>query len=163
MPYKDIEKRREHQRIYAKQHKDKITKYQKRYRIKHRQAFNEYMKRWRNKHKELYTSYLLKNKEAKRRKRLAIRLEIISLLGEKCVKCGYEKNIRALQIDHVNNDGYIERRKLKNSDRLYKHILKQVKNGSKNYQVLCANCNIIKKYKCLDTIIEFPLFNIKKE
>jgi hypothetical protein len=73
------------------------------------------------------------------------RVEIIRLLGGKCVKCGFS-DIRALQIDHLNGGGCKEYQAARNSYDYYRKILEKVKAGSKEYQVLCANCNTIKKH-----------------
>lgn len=64
------------------------------------------------------------------------------MLSFECVRCGFT-DIRALQIDHVNGGGSKERKQAKKG--IYKHILDKIKNGSKEYQVLCANCNWIKR------------------
>lgn len=68
--------------------------------------------------------------------------EIFQLLGNKCVKCGYIGP--ALQIDHVNGGGTKERQRCNGTGVYYGFILKAIKNGSKDYQVLCANCNMEK-------------------
>jgi hypothetical protein len=79
------------------------------------------------------------------------RKEIISLLGNKCANpynidhSGFEQSkyyLICLQIDHINSNGNKERKIFKG----YKHILKQVKSGSKDYQCLCPTCNWIKRY-----------------
>ena len=61
----------------------------------------------------------------------------LMVLGRKCVRCGFD-DIRALQIDHINNDGYKE-----NRVKMYHKILR---GDTEGYQVLCANCNWIKRY-----------------
>lgn len=71
------------------------------------------------------------------------RIEILNLLGNKCSRCGYDSDIRALQIDHVNGGGRDDRREHGGS--MYIRIYEQLKDGSKEYQVLCANCNWIKR------------------
>ena len=64
-----------------------------------------------------------------------------------CAHCGYS-DIRALELDHINGDGNIHRRKL--SGRSYSGggtvtYLDLKKKGFPNgYQVLCRNCNWIK-------------------
>lgn len=77
------------------------------------------------------------------------RLDIISYLGGKCVKCGFS-DWRALQIDHVNGGGSKERVATcgANMAGYYKRI-KEDKTG--RYQLLCANCNWIKKYENNET------------
>lgn len=74
-----------------------------------------------------------------------IKNEIITLLGSKCVYCGFS-DLRAIEIDHVNGGGHKERKKF-HIYGYYKHILEQVKAGSKDYQLLCSNCNDIKRYE----------------
>ena len=72
------------------------------------------------------------------------RNEILFLLGNKCVECNYTG--LALQIDHVNENGCKERKRLGESTlNYYLTILKKIKEGSKEYQLLCANCNFIKR------------------
>lgn len=81
-----------------------------------------------------------------------IRLEIIRLLGGKCsnpnclIPNGCS-DIRCLQIDHVNGGGRKELEKFNSRVLYYKFVLEQIKSGSKDYQLLCANCNWIKKYE----------------
>jgi hypothetical protein len=73
-----------------------------------------------------------------------MRKEILELLGGKCIRCGFSDS-RALQIDHINGGGYKEKSKFKTTWKWYQFILEQLKNGSKDYQLLCANCNWIKR------------------
>lgn len=61
-----------------------------------------------------------------------------------CVRCGFS-DIRALQLDHINGGGTRENRA---SRRHSDHWTKIIKAGfPKGYQVLCANCNWVKKYE----------------
>jgi hypothetical protein len=86
-----------------------------------------------------------------------IRMEIILLLGGQCANPYglHDKSftdIRCLQIDHINGDGAKERMKIvgpyrKCCSQYYVHILRQIKLGSKDYQLLCANCNWIKRWE----------------
>lgn len=73
-----------------------------------------------------------------------MRKEILEALGNKCAECGFS-NWKALEIDHVKNNGNEERKALKNYDYYYRLILKKIKEGSKDYQLLCASCNRIKE------------------
>jgi hypothetical protein len=62
----------------------------------------------------------------------------IVLGGEKCVRCGFI-DTRALVFDHKNGDGYKDRG-------LNSHArLKKVLQYPELFQVLCANCNSIKR------------------
>lgn len=82
-----------------------------------------------------------KRKEYRKDWRQERRQKVIELLGSICVKCGFS-DARALQIDHVNGGGNRERIELGSNPALYSKILKQ---GTSGYQLLCANCNWIKR------------------
>lgn len=70
-----------------------------------------------------------------------VRLRAIDALGGRCVRCGFDVDARALQIDHISGDGAKDR--VKKGTSYYYHILNNL--GSGRYQVLCANCNVIKR------------------
>ena len=53
--------------------------------------------------------------------------------------------MRALQIDHVFGGGTIEREKFRRSQ--YKLHLSVLADETGKYQVLCANCNWIKRHE----------------
>ncbi len=76
-----------------------------------------------------------------------LRSLVLELLGGKCKSCGISDN-RVLQIDHINGNGYKENKILGysggNTHRYYRHILDVKGEG---YQLLCANCNWIKRYE----------------
>lgn len=73
------------------------------------------------------------------------RLLIIEKLGGVCVGCGFS-DVRALQIDHKNGGGVKE---LKTTGRLayYYRVLRELNNGIIRFQILCANCNWIKRHE----------------
>jgi len=75
-----------------------------------------------------------------------IRLQVLGLLGAiKCNKCDFN-DWRALQVDHVNGDGFKDRKKGKRGGGRYT-LMKSIKENPSKYQILCANCNWIKKYE----------------
>ena len=76
-----------------------------------------------------------------------LRDNIFKLLGNKCTECGYS-DFRALHVHHVNNNGHEERKHVLGRE-YYSQILEKIKNGSKEYVILCANCNFIHKYENL--------------
>jgi len=47
--------------------------------------------------------------------------------------------------NHINGGGRQERLKFRHMEEYYKFILERIKNGSKDYQLLCANCNVKKE------------------
>ena len=67
--------------------------------------------------------------------------KVFEKLGDQCNQCGFSDK-RALQLDHVNGGGTKERKK--KSFMLYKLAIEDINN---NYQILCANCNWIKRYE----------------
>ncbi len=71
-----------------------------------------------------------------------IRQRLLDILGRKCVQCGFT-DWRALQVDHVNGDGRRERIQLNNVSKLFHAVLAD----PGRYQLLCANCNWIKRYE----------------
>ena len=74
------------------------------------------------------------------------RRRIVELLGGKCCQCGFS-DYRALQIDHINGKGYNERKSMGQRE-MYKKILDELESGVfSNYQLLCANCNWIKRHE----------------
>ncbi len=80
----------------------------------------------------------------------ALRREILEKLGGRCSCSGEDcwhsglcivSDVDVIQIDHVNGNGAVERRKYKGSGGLIylKRILGRLESG--DYQLLCANCN----------------------
>lgn len=77
------------------------------------------------------------------------RLAVLELLGGAfCKSCGFT-DWRALQVDHVNGGGGEERRRHggKSASITRKKQLELIYANPQKYQVLCANCNWIKKYE----------------
>lgn len=83
------------------------------------------------------------NAEQMRDKRIArlamLRLEMIVAFGGKCKCCG-ESEPAFLTLDHVNNDGSIERRVRSNRQTI--QLLKKLGWPKDGYQLLCYNCNM---------------------
>lgn len=68
----------------------------------------------------------------------------VEALGGKCVRCGFDDS-RALQIDHINGGGTKERRNGDVKGNFHKHVLQSFLKNENKYQLLCANCNWIKR------------------
>ena len=69
---------------------------------------------------------------------------LISSLGGKCVKCGFD-DIRALQIDHINGGGEQQQKIFGGKYYVYKYYNEHPELADKEVQILCANCNWIKR------------------
>lgn len=73
-----------------------------------------------------------------------LKKDILSKYGNKCNKCGFE-DWRALQVDHVNGGGSARRNQTnRNWHKFYREVLND---KAREYQLLCANCNWIKRYE----------------
>jgi hypothetical protein len=91
--------------------------------------------------------WYLKNKETHNRRsseryRL-IRNELFNLLGNECCQCGIQ-DYRVFSIDHVGGGGKKHRSEKGVGTGFMYRILREIKNESKKYQILCLNCNRIK-------------------
>lgn len=95
-------------------------------------------KKWLNDNKD-------KNRQYKRNwwqtKQAEIKDRLFSVLGDKCGRCGYNDK-RALCIDHRNGGGFKE---LRSGISVVKYYEKVIADAGKNYQILCHNCNWIKR------------------
>lgn len=87
---------------------------------------------------------LEKCSEKTRRHRAKLRHDMIVAYGGKCKCCG-ETEYRFLTLDHINQDGAIERGYRKNGKHKNNYSvwyrLKRTGWPKKNHQVLCYNCN----------------------
>lgn len=67
---------------------------------------------------------------------------VVKALGAKCVRCGYDADIRALVLDHKNGDGYLDRARI--GSRIGRYYWTRLDEAKANLQVLCCNCNHLK-------------------
>lgn len=67
--------------------------------------------------------------------------------GAKCVKCGYDKDIRALQLDHIHGGGSKDRKTNRSTTKILQIFKDDLDRLRDVYQILCANCNMIKKFE----------------
>ena len=70
-----------------------------------------------------------------------LRKAVIELLGGHCIQCGFS-DVRALQVDHINGGGSKERKNGISNGRM---LMLDVMKTEGKYQLLCANCNWIKR------------------
>ena len=129
MPFKDKETRNKHRL----ENKDRYNK----------QARENYDKRKDIRAEQSRNHYHIKEKF----NRMKLRNDLFKLLGGKiCVNCGFIDE-RALQFDHINGDGSILEIKTgrERNKTFYKKYLDDPELAKKTLQVLCANCNWIKR------------------
>lgn len=118
--------------------------------------FLDFYKKAQNKNGYDYTCKICYNKIRQSREQRSydsrLRLKALSVLGDRCANCGFS-DVRALQIDHINGGGNLERRKLGGRHRA---IFRKIVNGFVDgYQVLCANCNWIKRLENGETGFQY--------
>ena len=96
-----------------------------------------------------HQKYYQKNKEVLKKSsnnpHKNIRNELFEILGRSCVRCGFS-DMRALQLDHVYGGGLREIKDFKSNYQMYKFYLQNSSLCKIRLQVLCANCNWIKRY-----------------
>jgi len=89
-------------------------------------------------HRCLYCRAIYDRERWRRRRRTAI-----NGLGGCCVRCGFD-DWRALQVDHIQP----LMRTSKHDGELSRDVIRRIERGDTgNLQLLCANCNWIKRYE----------------
>lgn len=104
----------------------------------------KYQEEWLTADKTKYTSYsafaLSFQPLYARKLRLHNKQKVLDHYGRICNCCG-ETEEKFLTIDHVNNDGHLERKgRGGQSDNIIFHIVRD--NFPPSYQILCMNCNL---------------------
>lgn len=143
----------EYDRKYYLNHKSEIIDYNRHWREKNREHVREYSRNYYKGHSEdinkstmkWYEKNKVRQRELSRKRLSDKRQSLVDLLGTVCAQCGFA-DIRALQIDHINGCGKKERRRFKGSTSLYAYYLKHPDEAKEKLQVLCANCNWIKRH-----------------
>jgi hypothetical protein len=101
-----------------------------------------------------------KTLQRKKRFRTSIKDKAYVKLGRKCNNPACQwlnpdgsrgcTDFRCLQVDHVDDDGSTERASGAYTEKIYRLVLNDVEG---RYQLLCANCNWIKKFKALQSVL----------
>lgn len=106
-----------------------------RYRAKNHNKLNEWQKEYHQGHRGERNRYA---KDYRKRNKLTV---VTHYSGGvcKCARCGFN-DIRALQIDHIGGGGERHRRSI--TQDFYMWLIKN--DFPSGFQVLCANCQIIK-------------------
>jgi len=138
------QEKKEYQKKYHLTHKEKWKTYYQ----AHKEEWREYGKKYYQTHKEKWSTpeYKRKFMEQRRLRIQQLRKQCIFLLGSKCsnLNClvpGGCLDTRCLHIDHKLSNGSRERRKWGNQYKFYNRVLEHLD----EYQILCANCNWIKR------------------
>ena len=112
-------------------------KYYQEYQKKHREKINQTNREWqkRNRHKV---------REWEKKDYYYYRNMLFDILGHECKICGFNDK-RGLCFDHIDNKGY-EDRKRTNSKQLVRNYARNPITAYNTLQVLCCNCNQIKRF-----------------
>ena len=93
--------------------------------------------------KKNYQKHLKEKQDYQKKHWNNIKIRTMTAIGELlCSKCGYD-DIRALHIDHLNGNGTQHRKSFTSN----KKFMAYVEMNPKEFQILCANCNYIKRYE----------------
>lgn len=68
-----------------------------------------------------------------------------SEMGGRCLGCGWTDE-RALQVDHVHGGG-ARRHDRNDGAAFYRRVIDSLARGEGKYQLLCSNCNWIKRHE----------------
>lgn len=103
-------------------------------------AWRKYYQEHKEQAKEYHKKHYKEKAEYLRNLRLNRKNQVFDYYGRKC-NCCSEIEPFFLTIDHINNDGYLERNTHEggSSDRIIRNIIKN--NFPGTYQILCMNCN----------------------
>ena len=91
-------------------------------------------------------SVVIRIRSARRKQMMASRRREMfhEILGDRCAECGFSDK-RALQIDHINGGGYKETVRFGSTELMYDYYLGNPSECRLKLQILCANCNWIKR------------------
>ena len=106
--------------------------------------FNPYQREWQRSYRktERHKAWRKKALEKQSIRARELKREIMLRYGGKCICCEID-DVRFLSLDHVNNDGYLERAGKKNRPSGYFMYKRIVTAGyPTTLQVMCFNCNI---------------------
>jgi hypothetical protein len=139
---------------WRERHQEQKRETDQRYRKAHREAIRDVDRQYREAHREERNATIREKRKSgewkpsapSSRSRAKLRQQIVAALGGKCQRCGFD-DWRALQVDHINGGGTRHRGSYVSMHRYYKDILASAQAQSGEYQLLCANCNQIKRYE----------------
>jgi len=133
-------------REWRKRNPDKVKKYNKDKYQRDKLYHPERLARKKIKAKEWFLKNRSQHREYQRNwsknKLNEIKEKVFKKLGNVCSRCGYSDK-RALCIDHKNGGGVKELRSLS----VFQYYKKVLEDTTGSYQILCHNCNWIKKWE----------------
>jgi hypothetical protein len=141
MPYKSAEERRRKQAEYRDRNRERLRERHRRYYQENQERRRESARRYCEKHREEKRE---RDREYLAGKRKRVRQAVLDLLGRTCQRCGYDVDVRALQLDRINRSESLGRSTFPSWLRYYRHVLAVEGAG---YRILCANCKQIVRHE----------------
>lgn len=150
---KNLESIKAKKKAYQEANREKVLQQRRDSWKRHRDRNVQYLRKRYSEDKKKYLdmckSYRESHKEEISQKLFNIKKTIIDHYGGACVLCG-ERNIGFLTLDHINNDGHIERRSKKYKEGRIQYYRRIIREGFPNtLQVLCWSCNRKKYFEYL--------------
>jgi hypothetical protein len=145
-----IKKRPEYKHGWYVKNRDQILQSRVIYRAENSDQIKETFRTWYER-KRKDPEFVLLMKKRGRLYRESLRFIAMSMLGGSCTSCG-ESEIDFLVVDHVNNDGAEHRKELRSLGKGTSiSVYIEIRDGvpSREYQLLCWNCNYKKIPKVL--------------
>lgn len=75
-----------------------------------------------------------------------LRIEVLYHYGKKCKNCGIT-DVRVLDLEHIKNNGNVERKKFGKGNGFFLSVKRR--KYPKGLQVMCKNCNWLKRLSCI--------------
>lgn len=148
MPYKDPEKKREHNKLYHIKNRSKLNSKSKKWFNEHREHHRQYMRNYYIRTSDVRKTQEFRDRENRNQTRCRMNdkrrcLEHYSKSSLRCACCN-ESIYDFLTIDHVNGGGNKHRKSLGliSSNSFFRWLIKN--NFPGGYIVLCYNCNCSK-------------------
>jgi hypothetical protein len=141
MPYKSAEERRRKQAEYRDRNRERLRERHRRYYRENLELRRESARRYCEKHRDEKRK---RDREYLAGKRERVRQLVLDLLGRSCQRCGYDTDVRALQLDRVERLESLGRSTFASWLRYYEHVLAV---GGVGYRILCANCKQIVRHE----------------
>lgn len=131
--------RKKYRHDYYIANREKVKEYLRRPGVARRRKryMRKYMLGWKNKNKE-------KTRATARETNIALKQEVYAHYGGGCRRCGFG-DIRALSIDHINGGGNRHRKEIGRGNSFWRWLKKN--NYPSGFQILCMNCQFIKRYE----------------
>lgn len=139
-----IAAKRKREKEWRANNPERLRAIKKREYEKHRNAYLNRIQRWNQMmadDPELQEEF----RRAKREVKWRAKLQIIKLYGGVCQRCGFADE-RALQLDHIKANPLPRNTGFRGGEKLYRAILCG-KFPAEDFQLLCANCNVIKRFE----------------